>query len=483
MANAEVLKVAKLAVKTGLVTESQVQEAWKECAKEGDKPDVLLKALERKGFLTPWQSQKLLKGEVDGYILGGYRLQYLISSGSFGRVYRAEDPQSGQMVAIKVLRKKWSEDVKSIELFEREAKVGQSLVHANIVQIMAVNRDVATQQYYMVMEFVEGGTLKDFLAVRKKLEPTEALRLIEDAATGLAFAHSKGMSHRDIKLTNILISSQGVAKLVDFGLAGIQATQAASKEGAEAKVQRTVDYAGLEKATNVKPGDIRSDIFFLGCVLYEMLSGRPPLEATKDAHARMQRRRYESIPGLNAEEVKAPQSLFQLVNTMIAFDPPQRYQTPAVLVEAIKQVRADLEGRSIAGPVGGGPRSIFVVQPHEKLRETIRDRLKELGYRVMVAGDPNRALERFAAQPFHALVLDAGTAGEEGMLIFQQVMSDAEARGLPTAGLLILSEKQADWQDRLFKRLNQAVLIRPVALKQLEDKILSMVPLPKKYDA
>src|SRR5436190_11294034 len=131
MANAEVLRVARLAVKTGLVSEPQVQDAWKECAKEGDNPELLLTTMERKGFLTPWQSQKLLKGEVDGYFLGGYRLLYLISSGSFGRVYRAEDPQSGQMVAIKVLRKKWSEDPKSVELFEREAKVGQSLVHPN----------------------------------------------------------------------------------------------------------------------------------------------------------------------------------------------------------------------------------------------------------------------------------------------------------------------------------------------------------------
>jgi CheY-like chemotaxis protein len=481
MAYTEVVKVAKLAVKTGLVTEPQVQDAWKECAKEGDKPEILLKVLERKGLITPWQSQKLLKGDADGYFLGGYRLLYLISAGSFGRVYRAEDPQSGMVVAIKVLRRKWSEDPKSIELFEREAKVGQSLIHQNIVQIMAVNRDTVTQQYYMVMEFVEGGTLKDFLAVRKKLEPTEALRLIEDAAAGLAFALSKGMTHRDIKPTNILISSQGVAKLVDFGLASMQHTAAASKEG-EAKVQRTVDYAGLEKATGVKSGDVRSDIFFLGCILYEMLTGKPPLEPAKDAQARMQRRRYEHIPGMNPEEVKAPQAVFQLVNTMMAFEPPQRYQTPAALVEAIKQVRDDLEGRSISGPAGGGPRTVFVVEPHEKLRTTMRDRLKELGYRPMVAGDPNRALERFAQQPYHALILDAGTAGEEGMLIFQQVMSDAEARGLPTAGLLILSENQVDWQERLFKRLRQVVLIRPVSLKQLEEKILAMVPLPKKAE-
>jgi len=112
------------------------------------------------------------------------------------------------------------------------------------VQILAVDRDPATGQYYIVMEFVEGGNLRDFLAIRKKLEPPEAIRLLEDATAGLVYAHSLGVSHRDIKPTNILISSQGAAKLVDFGLAGIYS---AETDGKSDKMYRTVDYAGLER--------------------------------------------------------------------------------------------------------------------------------------------------------------------------------------------------------------------------------------------
>src|SRR5712692_9603220 len=213
--------IAQLAVKLGLVTPSRMEEVRQEVNGLGADAGPLLRQLERKGYLTPWQSNKLLKGEQDGYFLGGYRVLYKIASGSFGRVFRAEDPHTGQIVAIKVLRQRWSDDPHNIELFEREGKLGKSLRHPNIVSILDVSRDPASQQYYIVMEFVEGGNLRDFLAIRKKLEPAEALRLLEDAVSGLAYAYSRGLAHRDIKLTNILISAHGTAKLVDFGLAAM----------------------------------------------------------------------------------------------------------------------------------------------------------------------------------------------------------------------------------------------------------------------
>jgi CheY-like chemotaxis protein/predicted Ser/Thr protein kinase len=475
MANLDASQVAQLAVRVGLLTPDQATESLAE-AGTNEGGEGLVKHLERKGWLTPWQSQKLLKGERDGYFLGGYKLLYLISKGSFGRVYRAEDQQTGTVVAIKVLRASRS-DAKSVELFEREAKLGQTLVHENIVQILAVSRDVSTGQHYMVMEFVEGGTLKDFLAVRKKLEPAEALKLIEDAAAGLAHAHAMGLSHRDIKPTNILISSQGVAKLVDFGLAGISATQPGA--GGETKMQRTVDYAGLEKATGVKAGDVRSDIYFLGCVLYEMLTGRAPLGEARDARERMQRGRFDKVPPIAPQEVNGPPSVIRLVETMMSLDPAQRYQTPKQLLDAIRKVRAELENAALRLPAAQpGVRTVFVVEAHEKLREAIRDHLKGLGYKVLLSADPARALERFQQAPFSALVLDAGTTGEPGMEVFQTVMADAEMRALPTAGVLILSESQSKWAERLFPRRQQAVLVRPVTLKQLESKLLAMVPLP-----
>jgi serine/threonine protein kinase len=112
------------AVQLGLISEPQLLEARDELGNDADEVFTLIRHLERKRHLTPWQSTKLLKGDRDGYFLGGYRILYKIASGSFGRVFRADDPQTGTVVAIKVLRRRWSDNPHNIDLFEREAKVG-----------------------------------------------------------------------------------------------------------------------------------------------------------------------------------------------------------------------------------------------------------------------------------------------------------------------------------------------------------------------
>src|SRR5436305_1173513 len=143
MDNLDATALADLAVRVGVLTPGQNQEVWDELGKLGGQPEPWLRAMERKAYLTPLQTGKLLKQDKDGYFLGGYRLLYKIASGSFGRVYRADDPRSGRVVAVKVLRRKWSEDKHNIELFEREGRVGMNLRHPNIVEILAVNRDPA----------------------------------------------------------------------------------------------------------------------------------------------------------------------------------------------------------------------------------------------------------------------------------------------------------------------------------------------------
>jgi CheY-like chemotaxis protein len=470
--------LGQLALKLGLITEEQLAEAQEEAGPRNPDPLPLLRHLERKTYLTPWQTTKLVKGDTDGYVLGGYRLLYRVAAGSFGRVYRADDPRTGRIVAIKVLRRRWSEDQQRIDLFAREARVGMSLKHPNIVDILAMNHDPLSGQYYIAMEFVEGGNLREILQIRKKLAVPEALSLIEDAASGLAYAYSRGVTHRDVKLTNLLISSQGTAKLVDFGLAQFYAAavEAEGKGKVQEKMERTVDYAGLEKATNVKPGDVRSDIYFLGCVLYEALTGRSPLLMTRDRHARMRKSRFDNVPPMGRDEVDAPPSVFQLVDTMMSLAPLRRYQTPAQLLDAIKAVRREVGGGASGAAGRKGPRSLFIVERDERLQDAMREKFKELGYRVFMAGDPGRALDRFRQQPYDALIVDAGTVGEEGVSIFEHIQTEAAFKRLTCAGVLILSEPQAGWSDLVKPRPTASVLVRPVTLKQLWRKLQEMLP-------
>src|SRR5262245_45358325 len=141
MSTLDAASVSQQAIRLGLLTPDQVQEAWDELGERPADPEPFLQAMERKGYISPWQSSKLLKGDTDGYFLGGYRLLYKIASGSFGRVYRAEDPATGRVVAIKVLRRRWSGDPHAIELFEREGKLGISLRHPHIAEILTGTQD------------------------------------------------------------------------------------------------------------------------------------------------------------------------------------------------------------------------------------------------------------------------------------------------------------------------------------------------------
>jgi tRNA A-37 threonylcarbamoyl transferase component Bud32 len=471
--------LGRLAVKVGLITEDQLLEARDEIGKQASDMIMLLRGLERKGLLTPWQSGKLLKGDDDGYFLGGYRILYKVASGSFGRVFRADDPRDGRVVAIKVLRKRWSEDQQRIDLFIREGRVGQTLKHPSIVEVLTMSQDPITKQYFIVMEFVEGGNLREILQIRKTLTVAESLRIADDAASGLAYAYSRGITHRDVKLTNVLISSVGGAKLVDFGLAQFFATLERDGKGKE-KVDRTVDYAGLERATGVKSGDVRSDIFFLGCVFYEMLTGRPALTITRDRHARMQKQRFDDTPPLPRKEVEAPASVFQLYETMTARSPAQRYQTPSQLLDAIRAARREVEGKTVGaapGETGGMVRSVFVVESDERLQDAMRDRFKEMGYRVLISADPHRAMERFRQLPYDALIVDARTTGEDGRLVFENIIDEAGRKQFSCAGILILGEKQSEWADHLPERPNTVVLVDPgVTMKTLKRNLKKLMP-------
>lgn len=464
--------IAQFAQRCDLVTEEQLLDAWSELDDRSGPADPLLRILERKGYLSPWQISKLRKGDTDGYFLGGYRLLYRIAAGSFGRVYRADNPRTGEIVAIKVLRKRWSEDNRKIELFEREGKVGLSMQHPNIVRILAVNRDPSTAQYYLVMEFVEGGNLKDFLAIRKKLEHLESLRLLEETTNGLAYALSQGLTHRDLKSTNILIASSNTAKLVDFGLAELAG--GAREEGGE--IDRTVDYAGLEKATGAKAGDPRSDIYFLGCTFHEMVTGKPLLSVTREARVRMQRQRFEVASQLNRDDPDLSSPVFSLMSRMVAFDPNQRFQNYAQLLEAIQQARHELSGGSRIGSVYTGPKTVFVIEHNAKFQDAFREKLKARGFRVLISINTAQAIARFQQQPYQALIVNCGTAERAGLEAFEKVMNEADLKRLDCAGILILSRDQAHWADGVAHLPRTASLILPITMKQIVSKLNELFP-------
>ena len=492
----------------GLAEEFVVKEVLFELEDKKLPGEVLLKHMERKGLLTPFQSAKLMKGDTDGYFLGGYRLLYRIAAGTFGKVYRGDDPKTGQIVAVKVLRKKWLDNENSkhrIAQFEREGRLGLTLQHPNIVQILAVSKDNTTDNYFIVMEFVEGGNLRDILTIRKKVALADALRIMDECVAGLSYAYSKGLTHRDIKPSNILIGFDGVAKLVDFGLAeehnpiappagmpnafmvgGKKAKDA--KDKAEEPAERTLDYAGLEKTTSVKSGDIRSDIYFLGHALFEMIAGEPLMERTKNERLAKERRRFEMVPvalSKKAHEIGLPPSVLGLIEKAVALEPFRRFQTPDQFLTAIRAVRQEfpvmdkaVETEHEAEPDRApGPRSLFVVEPHEKLRAVFEEKLAPLGFEVTITADPTAALKAYKEKPYHGLLIDAGVSGNDGIGAFADVLRAAKQANHEIAGVLILNEGHRASGVMISPDPRANVLIRPVTMKQLAAKLLDVVPV------
>ncbi len=481
--------MADLILKLGLVDEYSVRECLFEIEDRKAPADGLIRMMQRKGFLTPYQGTKLLKGDLTGYFLGGYRVLYKISSGTFGRVYRGDDPRSGQVVAIKVLRNKWTENPQKVELFMREGRVGMSLDHPNIVRILNVNQDQKTGQYFIVMDFVEGDNLRNLIQIRGKLETDEALRMMEECASGLAYAWTRGLTHRDIKPSNILVSTDKTTKLVDFGLAEmttvvdpgqIEVARTMDKDE-EVAVDRTLDYAGLEKATGVAKGDVRSDIYFLGHVLYEMLTGEPLMPVTRDKNVKMQRRRYEEVEGTLAKrgpEVGLHPAVQRLIAKAVAFEPHHRYQTPAAFLEAIKATRAELAGQTDpdAGRRASGPLSIFVVEDNQRLQDVFRERFKRMGFRVLISRDPAQARRRYQQAPYHALVVDCRTVGRDGLEAFKQVTKEAHGMRLDLAAVLFLDEPQHAWAAEAEALPGATVFVGDPTMKQLTYTLREAIP-------
>ncbi|MDG3002293.1 serine/threonine protein kinase [Paludisphaera mucosa] len=313
----------------GLISRDQLREARADA--EDGSPEAVVRSCLRKGWITSWQVERLRKGDASNFFFGPYRALFHLAEGTFARVYRGERSHSGEPVAIKVLRGRFASDPAAVASFHKEAEAGMRLRHDNIVHILDSGRQ--EDKHYMAMEYVEGMNLREFLRLRLRLKGDEALPLMVGLAEGLKYSHEHGVTHRDIKATNILIANSGVAKLVDFGLATIE-----TNDGKGMKSQRTVDYSALERSCGSPKGDPRSDVYFLGCVFYHMLTGQVPLEdsESKDPLKKMLKRSFGVIRPL-AEHAYAPDpGLSRIVEKMMKMDLKARYQTMA-------EVAADLE--------------------------------------------------------------------------------------------------------------------------------------------
>ncbi len=425
----------------------------------------------RRELLTPYQLERLLKGERAGFFYGKCKAMYQIGAGTFARVYRGVHRDTGQVVAIKVLRRRFSDDNEKREQFYKEAEVGRTLRHPNIVGITDVGNERTS--YYIIMEFVEGQTLREFLKVRKRLPPLDSVRLMADITRGLDYAFRRGISHRDLKASNVLVSSSGQAKLVDFGLAGVD-EDTSDETLAGVDNPRTLDYVALERASGVHRDDNRSDIYFAGCIMYHMLAGQPPLEETRDRFKRLSTTRLFEVAPLREFCREIPPPVAAVVDKAMALDPKLRYQTPGEMLTDLTMLQTRLaEGGNMEGvqlaAVGAKQRVLMIVESNARIQDTLRTQLKQQGYRVLVTSDPQRPLQWFAGgmAPADCALFSTADLGEAALESFNAMAGNTDTARVPA--VLLLGSRHRDWAEQARVSDHRATLTSPFKLQDLLD--------------
>ena len=214
-------ELASRAEELQLLAPGDLHGVWGELGGRNVPIEAIGSALLRGELLTSYQLERLMRGERNGFFYGSARILYQVGAGSFARVYRARHVDTGATIAVKVLRSRYSADPEKCKAFRREGEMGRLLRHPNIVAIEDVGQQNNTS--YITMEFVEGQTLRELVRIRGAVDLAHGVDILAQMLAGLEYAHRRGLTHRDLKASNVLVSALGQAKLVDFGLAGVDA--------------------------------------------------------------------------------------------------------------------------------------------------------------------------------------------------------------------------------------------------------------------
>ena len=271
-----------------------------------------------------------------GHTVGGrYKIEGLLGQGGMSTVYKAFDPNLQRPVAVKIIHPHLSRDPEFVRRFEQEAAAVAQLRHPNIIQVYDFNHD--GDIYYMVLDYVPGKTLKDWLrtldTAKRRFPVDDSIRIMAIVCQAAAYAHQQGLIHRDLKPANLILTPKGQPILMDFGvtkmLDGTEYTATGTIVG-------TAKYMSPEQACGEHP-DERSDIYSLGVMLYELVAGQPPFEADTTV-AVLMKHVNEPVPDIRQVQRDIPNELVEIIEKALAKDPNDRFQTASELAAALKVV-------------------------------------------------------------------------------------------------------------------------------------------------
>ena len=273
-------------------------------------------------------------------ISGRYRIEAVVGTGGMAVVYRAQDLEKNQTVAIKVLRPEYESDIEFVRRFGREAEAAAKMSHENIVNLLDVG--IEGEMRYIVMEYVDGMTLKEMIREEGRIHPDVALRMTIRILAAVDHAHRNGIVHRDIKPQNILVDRQGEIKVADFGIARLKTSQTTQLDP-NGSAMGSVHYLSPEQARG-EVADEQSDLYSVGVVMYEMLTGTVPFDGETTVSVAL-KHVSEDPTSMRVHSAQISRALDEVVMRALCKDKQRRYQTAA-------EMAADLR-KTISHPKGG----------------------------------------------------------------------------------------------------------------------------------
>lgn len=298
--------------------------------------EELARELVRRGKLTRFQAQQIWQGK--SLVLGNYVLLEKIGAGGMGQVFKAEHRKIHRIAAIKILPLSLMKDARIVARFQREVQAAARLSHPNIVRAFDAGQE--GNVHFLVMEYVAGSDLASTVRKNGRLPVEKVVNYILQAARGLEAAHAEGMVHRDIKPGNLLLSDEETVKILDMGLARLNAN---GDTGVEAELTQTgtimgtVDYMAPEQALSTKSADARADIYSLGCTLYFLLTGKA-VYGGDTLMKKLLAHRDQRIPAIRALRPAVPKQLEAVFSKMVAKRIADRYQTMAEVIDDLARV-------------------------------------------------------------------------------------------------------------------------------------------------
>ncbi|HST54572.1 MAG TPA: protein kinase [Solirubrobacteraceae bacterium] len=281
-------------------------------------------------------------------IAGRYRLEGRLGFGGMSTVHLARDSRLERQVAVKLLAEHLADDPTFVSRFQREAQAAARLVHPNIVQIFDSGLDERSGRHFIVMEYIEGYSGAELLRDDGWLEVDDAVSIIEQACEGLHYAHRHGVVHRDVKPGNLLRAREGEVKLADFGIAKATEQSSITQVGS---VLGTAAYLAPEQARGEEAGP-RADLYALGVVAYQLISGRLPYEATSLTELAL-KQQQEEPPTLDTLVAAVSPELADAIAIALALDPRDRYETAREMGRAINDGARGIPPSQVG--TGGAP--------------------------------------------------------------------------------------------------------------------------------